>query len=291
MNAPALLRPTLTLLFAVAQAGTAGAASLTVDAISNTAGSAGADHPVLNLQHYDGSTQTLSSSQTTYGSSADGWVTAAPGLVSSVANAHAVNAFTHGYTGGGTLRGSGGQDNHVSLIDQLVVGSATLALGTPVDLSFNLGYTGVTSYLQSPDPISGPSMWIGATAVMALNASSTQGAAPLALSLLTNTGLPLGASADSRSGVMHTRVGDMINLQQSVDLQAGATYFDSEERTVSADFSHTFRFFADTTTSGVTLTSQTGHNYSVSAVPEPRSMLLLLAGLGGLGLLRRRTPR
>ncbi|MEO8855740.1 MAG: PEP-CTERM sorting domain-containing protein [Burkholderiaceae bacterium] len=289
MNAISILRPALGFVVAAGLSAAASAASLTLDAISSTGGAAEPNHQILSLPNYDGSAKTLSSTQTTYGSTADGWVTAAPGSFSSVAHALAVNLAAHGYTGGGSLRGGGNQENHVTFQEQLYVGSTTLASGTPVDLSFSLGYNGSTSYLQSPDPVSGPSMWMQGIVVMYLNAQSTQSGQPsLDLSAISNNGLPAGASGNSSSGILHTSVGQTINFQQTLDLQAGATYFDSEQREMTADFSHTFRYFADAVTPGVTLNSETGHNYSVSAVPESSSAALMLTGLGAIGLLLRR---
>jgi hypothetical protein len=121
-----------------------------------------------------------------------------------------------------------------------------------------------------------------------LQANSTLTNHQLGLSLLSNTGAPSGVSSLSTSGVLHTAVGATVNFSQQVFLNAGATFFDGETRDAKIDFSNGFQFFADSLNPAVTLSSQTGHNYSLSAVPEPGSVPMWLAGVGALGWLVRR---
>ena len=264
-------------------AGNATSATLSLWSAATAAG-AGATPVIqtLTLPDYDGQAHTLSTAIASYGSVADGWITASAGSFSGIAHAHARQAV--GYTGGGSLRPSVNERHVVTVQDQLLVTSATLAFGTPVDLTFSLGYNGTTSYVQSPDPVTGPSMWMGGLVVFTLDANPTSGAQPLNLALITNQGLPAGPTSDFASGVVHSTVGATINFQQKLDMQADATYFDSEDREVTVDFSHTFKLYADPALPGVSLVSQSGHNYSVSAVPEPGHAALLLLGMGLLGV-------
>jgi len=259
----------------------ASAATLDVRAASTTAGNPFGTVDSLSLSNYDGTVYAVNSSSNAGGQS-DGWIAAAAGSFHSLAHAHV-----------GAPGETASQSNHAGVIDQLFVNSASLALGTPVDLSFSMMYDGFTSYLQSPDPINGPNMYIVAILEMSLAANSTKTSHQLYLPLISNNGLPNGASAQSISGVLHSVVGDTINFQQLLTLGAGAQFFDGETRDVTADFSNTFQFFADSLNPAVTLSSQTGHDYSISAVPEPGSAPMLVAGCGLLGWLvrRRRAPK
>jgi hypothetical protein len=125
----------------------ASAATLDMSASSNSAGG-----PLfgvvssLSLPNYDGSAHTVSSTINAQGI-ADGWITAAPGNFQSLAHAHVGHPLE-----------TAAQSNTATVTDPLLVSSATLPLGTPVDLSFSMSLSGFTTYFQSPDPISNGSM-------------------------------------------------------------------------------------------------------------------------------------
>jgi len=86
--------------------------------------------------------------------------------------------------------------------------------------------------------------------------------------------------------IINTKVGDTVLLTGSLEVQAWA--YDTAYRAVTADFSHTANFYADSIP-GVTLTSTSGHNYSSpAAIPEPETYAMLLAGVGLLGFTGRR---
>ena len=71
------------------------------------------------------------------------------------------------------------------------------------------------------------------------------------------------------------------------DMFASGSAYDGS---YDAAFADTMSLYVSTTTPGVVITSQSGHDYSlpVSAVPEPATFALLGAGL--LVVARRRPP-
>lgn len=87
------------------------------------------------------------------------------------------------------------------------------------------------------------------------------------------------------------RVGDTISIEGTLTGQLVVG-----RPTGAADFLisllNTVPFFAQAQTPGVTLVAQSGHDYSISAVPEPGSVWLLGGGLAVLlGLSRLKTRR
>ena len=83
-----------------------------------------------------------------------------------------------------------------------------------------------------------------------------------------------GDNTLSDSGVMYLEVGD--RMQVFAHLQVSASNGDA------MDAGNTARLFFDTLTPGTSLVSTSGHNYSITAVPEPGSWLLMGLGLTGL---------
>jgi hypothetical protein len=88
-----------------------------------------------------------------------------------------------------------------------------------------------------------------------------------------------GDNTRSDSGVMSLQVGDRVRI--SADLMAWAMNGDA------MDAGNTARLYFDVLTPGASLVSQSGHDYSVSAVPEPASLALWALGLVGLIGYRR----
>ena len=224
------------------------------------------------------SVHTLSTSVLSYGSSASGYAQGGAGVIRMDAWVHAVNPATFGYPTGGHLIQSAGQNNGVGITDQLRVNSATLAAGTPVDLLFTLSFAQTVSLSQAA------SMFLGGGYYATFQANAQSGAS---LQLVAN-GID-NLAATGSSAVLHTFVGNYINLSEAMSGGAGATYFDSTERSAHADASHSAHFFVDPLSVGVSLSTDSGHNYATAAaVPEPSSAALGLAGGVVVGWLARR---
>ena len=85
---------------------------------------------------------------------------------------------------------------------------------------------------------------------------------------------------------MLARVGDRIQIEGSLigQLVVGAP---NGAASFQIDLLNTVPFFADALTDGVSLIAESGHDYGRSAVPEPASLWLLLAGLALLLVLQR----
>lgn len=95
------------------------------------------------------------------------------------------------------------------------------------------------------------------------------------------------------SGVLSTRVGAAVTLSGSMGSWTAATvglsvaqagYVASAASVSGLNSAHTF---IDSQTPGVTLLADSGHNYAALAVPEPAPLALLLAGLGVLAVRAR----
>lgn len=89
-------------------------------------------------------------------------------------------------------------------------------------------------------------------------------------------GASLGVGADNRAGMVDDR---------------GAVFSWGALSQTHIDASHTAQMFLDPITPGITLVAESGHDYSISAVPEPATWLTLLAGVATLGAVLRRRRR
>jgi PEP-CTERM motif len=264
-------------LLALASLAACAASAATLDM---SAGSSSTGGPVVNslsLPNYNGSAHTVSSTVNAQGI-ADGWITAAPGNFQSLAHVHVGNPLENAQ-----------QNNSATVLDRLFVSSATLPLGTPVDLSLSMSLGGFTTYFESPVPSSGANIYLDGGYAAYLEANSTLTNHQTAFSLITDiNGAPSGISSATASGVLHSAVGAEVGFYQKVFLNNMAFFIDGQTRDMKLDFSNGFHFFADSLNPAVTLSSQTGHNYSITAVPEPGSVPMWLAGVGALGWLVRR---
>lgn len=228
-------------------------------------------------------TQTLSTTVTSYGSFAYGWAEGGAGVIRMDGTVHVVAAV--GYVPQGYFLQEAQQNSGVGITDQIHVNSTTLAAGTPVDLTVTLSFAQIVA-LSEPTSLYLAGGYFATYAANAGNGTSVY---------LTANGQD-NVNATGSSAVLHTFVGQYINLAESMSGGVRATYIDGVVRTGHADASHSAHFYVDSLTSDVTLSADSGHDYmsSVSSVPEPSSAALLLAGVGLIGWVARRrdqTPR
>lgn len=226
-------------------------------------------------------THVISTTLTSYGSSASGWAEAGAGVIRMDGSVHVVQAV--GYVSSGNFYQQGGQQSGAGIIDQVHVNSTTLANGTPVDLLLTLSFAQIVTLSEAA------SLYLGGGyyATYAANAGNGTSA------YLTANGID-NVNATGASAVLHTFVGQYINLAESMSGGVGAVYIDGVERSGHADATHSAHFFVDSLTDGVSLSADSGHDYatSVSSVPEPSSVALMLAGAGLIGwVVRRRGQR
>ena len=220
------------------------------------------------------STHTVSASITGYGSASNGWMQGTAGHFVMQAYSLAVDPAANGCSNCGTLvsqhTDSGG------FTDALLLGSATLAAGTPVDLLFTMKLT------QSFSASQALSNYLTAGYQAQLIASDAHQSVSL-------YGDGPGGYADVFSIVLHSAVGQTVNLNSSTQIGTYAEYIDQTARSVSEQVS--VDFYVDAQTAGVTLSSASSHDYAAPPVPEPAAWLMLALGLPLLALRRRAERR
>jgi hypothetical protein len=181
------------------------------------------------------------------------------------------------YTGSG----SGGDVN-----DSFTVGSSTLQSGTPVTLLFTWSVDGSLVFNNSYNASEAyataffrASEYYGGDLLMNYTTPSrSDGSAPIQVNQVF-------------TGRLNTTIGQKISLLYGLSV---GSYINGANingvpvtLSASADFGHTARFFADSETAGVVLTSSSGHNYA-SPTAEPVPTPALLPGLIALGAVLRR---
>ncbi len=225
-------------------------------------------------------THTLNTTSTSYGSNANGWAEGGAGVIRMDGTVHVEAAV--GYVPQGYFLQEAQQNSGVGITDQIHVNSTTLAAGTPVDLTVTLSFAQIVA-LSEPTSLYLAGGYFATYAANAGNGTSVY---------LTANGQD-NVNATGSSAVLHTFVGQYINLAESMSGGVRATYIDGVVRSGHADASHSAHFYVDSLTSGVTLSADSGHDYtaSVSSVPEPSSTALMLAGVGLIGWVVRRRVR
>ena len=173
-----------------------------------------------------------------------------------------------------------GGDPNGHFFDRLTVRSDSLAVGTPVTVSFSLLMQGHVfgSYNDGP--------FAGADVVGALY-SSTAGN-PNAPWL--TVGLSEETAYDTfQSGVINTRVGNSFSIQGRLWISMGADANGSvplgEVRTRTFDYDARLLFGIESAPNTY-LVADSGTQY-VAAVPEPETYAMFLAGLGIMGSVAR----
>lgn len=173
-----------------------------------------------------------------------------------------------------------------TFIDRLTVLSDSLALSSPVTVHVQFTIEGATS------ADIGPGIDSVAKIFPQFNVNGLHPVVPGTINLTPNQSISLMYELD-----YPTFVGQTFSVAAGIgvftQLWAGTTTFNGvvtgHSGESKADFSHTARVFADVVGGGAYLSSVSGHDYSVSSVPEPSAAMLILAGLLPLiGLIRWR---
>lgn len=165
-----------------------------------------------------------------------------------------------------------------SFYDNIDVVGAGLAVGTPVSYRLDFSISGTVLGAQI-DPsfgaIATSSLWMrdeSTGKTVALNWDNRQ----------NSTGL--------YSLTLNTTVGHSLFLYAELNVAARVQGNSLIVRSTEADFYHSARYALTPSVAGLNVVGQSGHDYTVSAVPEPSSWALMALGLTGV-VLRRRAAR
>jgi hypothetical protein len=174
-------------------------------------------------------------------------------------------------------------NNQLNVLEHLTVTSGSLPIGTPVLLSFSMAITGTHSV---PGFQVGGSYQAVATATMTANDNGVGGGA-FFVSYNSNN----QPASTTLFAQLSTKVGNQITLQYAMGALAYVGGSATVAREALVDYAHTGLFGVQSNNPLVTVTSQSGFNYSSTfAAPEPGTASILLLG-GTVVVIGRRRSR
>ena len=162
-----------------------------------------------------------------------------------------------------------------SFADTIVVSGAGLAVGTPV--SYRLDFS-IEGTVQPSPPGFLPNAFADAR-VMLQDDNSYES---VGFSWSDKTMAP-----GVYSLVLNTQVGHSLVLYANLDVGAQVGSSSLTTRFGEADFYHSARYALTPSVAGLNVVGQSGHDYTVSAVPEPSSWALMAVGLAAAVFKRR----
>ncbi|RYG23431.1 PEP-CTERM sorting domain-containing protein [bacterium] len=201
----------------------------------------------------------------------EGWATATPGTL----HAKARGAST---TNASNASSVGNSEATASFTDTITVASGSLAVGTPVTLTFSQGVSGL---------ISGTDAYranVYSTFRLNGNAAYQSEYFKWEYTYRFSNEAPSGTT-DGGPIVLNTSVGSTVSIMGYLKVGAytGNGWYSGGSLTV--DYGHTAHYYAKSDVEGVSLLGESGHDYA-APVPEPASLAAVV--LGGLGLVARR---
>ena len=183
--------------------------------------------------------------------------------------------------------------------DAFLVESGTLATGTPVTVNFNLAVSGVIQG-EYPDGGDYASAGLGVHRIVRVH-RGTIGNTVFLFSRQDSWNTPLHSDPVNVNQALPLalalQVGDAVTFEISFYAQAGSAYNGGFygpdiEIAARADAMHTLgTTIAPSDGANVQLRFVSGHDYSPSAIPEPSTYAMFIAGLGLMLVARRRVDR